>query len=154
MANVTVKQIVEAPLADVWASWDDYANIHKFHPGLNGSFLLEGSEDTGMGALRQCDLADGKNFLREEVIGYTPEKQMVIDIYEMSIPLKTARATLNYEALGDNRSQVTMSIDFVPKMGIIGKMMTPMMKKQFTKTLEDLLAGNAAYVEKQLVAAA
>lgn len=154
MANVTVKQIVQSPLSQLWESWDDYGNIHKFHPGLKGSFLLEGSDETGMGARRQCDLSDGKNFLREEVIGYSPQKQIIIDIYETSVPLKTAQATLNFEALDKNRSQVTMSIDFVPKMGVIGKMMAPMMKRQFAKTLMELLVENASYVERQEIVAA
>ena len=46
MAHVEVKKIVEAPLADLWVSWDDFANIHKFHPGLTDSYLLEGSGKT------------------------------------------------------------------------------------------------------------
>lgn len=154
MAEVSVTKIIEAPVSAVWASWDDYANIAKFHPGLSDSHLIEGSVKTGMGAKRRCNLLDGKNYLLEEVIAYTPEKQLVLDIYEMTFPLKSAKAMINFKALGDNRSEVTMSFVFVPKMGVIGKMMTPMMKKQFTKTVAGILDTNASFVQGDVMAAA
>lgn len=154
MAEVSVTKIIEAPVSAVWASWDDYANIAKFHPGLSDSHLLEESVKTGMGARRRCNLSDGKNYLLEEVIVYAPEKQLVLDIYEMTVPLKSAQATINFKALGDNRSEVTMSIVFIPKMGVIGTMMTPMMKKQFTKTIASILDTNASFVQGGVMAAA
>ncbi len=154
MAEVSVTKIINAPVSAVWESWDDYANIDKFHPGLSDSHLIAGSEKTGLGARRQCNLADGKNYLLEEVIGYTPQKQLVLDIYEMTFPLKSAKATINFKAVDDNRSEVTMSIVFTPKMGVIGKMMTPMMRKQFTKTIASILDTNASFVQGKAKVAA
>ena len=69
MAVVVVDQTVEAPVADVWASWDAFADIVKFNPLLKDSYLLKDSADTGLGALRQCDFSDGKNYIREKIIG-------------------------------------------------------------------------------------
>ncbi|MGO1120633.1 SRPBCC family protein [Rhodovibrionaceae bacterium A322] len=148
MSEVFVTRVVEAPLSDVWASWDDYGSIWKFNPGLKGSYLLEGSTETGIGALRQCDLADGKNYIREKIIGYEPEKTLVLDIYEGTVPIKRATASFEFSALGPNRTAVSMRMVFELKMGILGRLMAPILKGQFTRTLQALLDGNAAYVER------
>jgi uncharacterized membrane protein len=147
MSEVTVTQIVNAPVADVWAVWDDFGNIADFNPGVEKSYLLNGSSPGGLGAERQCDFIGGKIFVREKVVGYTPHKQMVIDIYDGNIPVKNAGATLNFKSLGANRTEVEMTMRFTPKMGLLGKMMVPMMKKQFRGALDGLLAGNANFVE-------
>lgn len=147
MAEVVVEQIVEAPLTEVWASWDAFADIAKFNPLLKGSYLLEKSAKTGLGAQRQCDFSDGKNYIREKIIGYVPQSHLVLDIYEGTMPVKDAVATLEFSQLGQNRSKVTMRMAFKPKMGLIGRLMLPVMKKQFAKMLGQLLAGNASYVE-------
>ena len=40
-----------------------------------------------------------------------------------------------------------MRFEFTPKMGLLGRMLLPVMKKQFAKGLNGLLDGNAADVE-------
>jgi hypothetical protein len=74
MARVVVEQIFKSPISDVWKSWDKFGDIDAFNPNLKRSFLLEGSHSTGLGATRQCDLADGKNYIREKIIAYSPPK--------------------------------------------------------------------------------
>jgi ribosome-associated toxin RatA of RatAB toxin-antitoxin module len=150
MAEVKVETIVDAPVKDVWESWDRFGDIDAFHPQLKASFLLENSATTGLGARRQCDLADGKNHIREEIIGYTPEEEMIIDIYEGTMPLRKAEATLRFEAVTHGKTRLSMKMEFEPKMGLIGKMMIPMMKMQFGKMLLSMLRANAGYVEKGL----
>lgn len=150
MVTIIVEQTVKAPIAAVWASWDDYANIANFHPGVKHSYLLGNKQTTGHGALRQCDFTDGKTFLKERIVGYESEKQMTVDIYETNAPIKDARARFDFAAVGQKQTRVTMTMTFTPKMGIIGKLLTPIMKKQFSKGLAGLLQGNAEYVENKL----
>ncbi|MEM7056052.1 MAG: SRPBCC family protein [Pseudomonadota bacterium] len=147
MAKVAVTTTVKAPLEQVWASWDDFGNIYRFNPNLKGSYLLPGSQPTGPGARRQCDLADGKNYIREKIIGYQDQKEMVIDIYEGTMPLKSAVAILSFRSTGSDQTVVTMEMDFKPKFGPIGALMVPMMKPKFRQMLQALLDANAAYVE-------
>jgi hypothetical protein len=67
--------------------------------------LLETSPaPSGKGALRHCDVADGKNWLRERVLSVAPNKQIVIDIYESSIPLKSAVGTVDFKSTAENES--------------------------------------------------
>lgn len=148
MANVTAKQTINASVSDVWATWNDFGDIYRFNPGLKASRLINDSANSGTGAMRQCDMVDGKNYIRERLIASVPEKSMTIDIYEGTIPVKRAVATLTFEARGASLTEVTMSMDFTPKMGLFGKLLIPMMKPQFRKSLVNLLAGNAAFVER------
>ena len=147
MATVTVTQEVNASVPAVWAAWDDFGNIFRFNPNLKGSHLINDSAPTGLGATRQCDLADGKNYIRERVIEYKPMQQIVIDIYEGTMPLKKAVATFNFNETTANKTKVSMTMDFEPKFGIIGKLMTPMLKSKFRQMLGNLLKANAEFVE-------
>ncbi|MXU66671.1 SRPBCC family protein [Oceanomicrobium pacificus] len=154
MATITVSRIVNAPVAEVWRSWDDFGTIDLFNPHLSRSFLLDEGAATGLGAKRQCDLKDGKNYIREEITAYVPERVMEIDIYDGTMPLRSAVARIEFEPLGPNRTEVQFTMRFTPKFGAIGRMMVPLMKRQFSKMLGDLLDGNAGYIEGELVDAA
>ncbi|MEM7643951.1 MAG: SRPBCC family protein [Pseudomonadota bacterium] len=147
MAHVTVDCIVNAPRLDVWSSWDDFGSIAAFNPNLSGSHLLD-TQTTGLGATRQCDLSDGKNHIRERIVDYVPGERMAVDIYDGTMPLKSAKAIITLTPEGQNRTLVRMRMEFVPKFGPLGALMVPMMKPQFRKMLQALLDGNAAHVER------
>ena len=71
----------------------------------------------------------------------------MIDIFETSMPLKSAVATIDFESASEKQSRVTFTMEFVPSMGLLGKLMAPMMKMKFKPMLQSLLDGNAAYAE-------
>ncbi len=156
MARVIVSKRINAPVDEVWASWDDFANIYKFNPNLAKSYLLgDESEPTRVGLRRQCDLNDDKNWLREEIIEYRPNERLIIDIYDSSMPIKSMLATIEFEKISDSRTRVRFTSEFEPKLGLLGKLMLPFMRRQFTSMLQALLDANAEYVERgQVVAAA
>lgn len=151
MAEVTVNRTINAPLPDVWASWDDFGGIAQFNPNLVSAHLLQSGQSTGKGATRQCNLADGKNYIRERIVDYAPQSRMQVDIYDGTMPLKKAVVTLSFQPAGTNKTRITMTIQFVPKFGIFGRLMVPMMKPQFRKMLNGLLKGNADFVERGVV---
>ena len=150
MANVTVTRKINASIQKVFSSWNnEYGDIYKFNPNLNHSYLLsESPTDTGEGALRQCNLADGKNWIREKVITVKENKQIVIDIYEGTMPLKKAIAVFDFKQINANQTEVAMTMNFTPKMGILGQLLVPMLKAKFRSMLQALLDANADYVEK------
>lgn len=147
MPKVTVKQTVNAPIDQVWASWDRFGDVADFNPNLAASRLIAGSAPSGRGAMRQCDLKDGKNHIRERIVDYDPGRRMVVDIYEGTMPLKRGIATVELKAAGPARTEVSMTIDFLPKFGLLGLAMVPMMRPQFRRMLTQLLASNASFVE-------
>ncbi len=152
MPTVKVQKIVNAPIEEVWASWDDFGNIYKFNPSVTASRLLS-DDSTGIGARRECDLEDGKNWVREKIVDYVPLKIMRIDIYDSSMPIKTMSATLTFRAIADTKTEVAFWAEFEPKFGFIGRLMAPLMKRQFRPMLASMLDGNADYVEKGVLVA-
>jgi ribosome-associated toxin RatA of RatAB toxin-antitoxin module len=76
---------------------------------------------------------------------------MDISIYEGSLPVKDAAAQVTLDSLGENQTRVSMEMNFTPKLGLIGKAMLPMMTRQFTGMINQLLSGNAAHVESRLL---
>lgn len=150
MADVTVSKTVKAPVEKVFSIWnDEFGDIYKFNPNLKDSYLLDDSpSNSGLGALRQCDLADGKNWIREKVISATQNKQIVIDIYEGTMPLKSAKATFDFVALPHGVTKVSMTMSFIPKGGFLGLLIVPLLSMKFRGMLSDLLDSNAAYAER------
>jgi len=150
MAKVTVYKRINADVEKVYASWnDDYSNIYKYNPNLKHSYLLKDSpQEFGLGALRQCDMKDGKNWIKEKVIKTEKNKKLVLDIYEGTLPFKTAIATINFEQVNPHQTDVTFTMDFKPKMGIFGLLLVPLMKKMFKLSLQSLLDGSAEFIER------
>lgn len=152
METINVKKVIDAPVEKVWESWDDFGNIYRFNPGINASRLL-GEDSTGIGAMRECDLKDGKNWVRERIVEYVPLKKMRISIYESSMPIKTMTATVTFRSISDAKTEVDFTAEFEPKMGFLGKLMAPLMKRQFRPLLASMLDGNAEYVERGVLVA-
>lgn len=145
MARVSVERTIDAPVEEVWKTWDDFGNISAFHPLLKSSHLL-GNQQTGKGATRQCDLKDG-NRIQERIIEYVPQQRLAVDIYDGTLPLSRAIVTFLLKPVG-RATHITMTIDFTPKFGPMGAVMIPLMKPQFRKMMLTLLDGNAVHVEK------
>ncbi|MFY0681383.1 MAG: SRPBCC family protein [Thalassovita sp.] len=149
MPKVSSQHVVDAPVEDVWESWADFGGIAKFHPGIKGSHSISGSPASGLGAERQCDLtANGKQYVRERVTKSVPMQEQVIDIYEGTVPLKSATARLRLAPIGSDKTKVMLEMEFKPGMGPIGWLMSPMMKMKFKSTVEALLKSNGEYVTK------
>lgn len=147
MKSVHVDEIVAASVDEVWASWDKFGEIARFHPGIKASRLLAGSSHSGIGARRQCDLShNGRQFVREEIVAYEPPHRMVIDIYEATVPIRSAQATLELSSVSVDRTRVSMTMAFTPSMGFLGRLMSPMMASQFKSMLGKVLKSNSDYV--------
>lgn len=153
MPNVTLIRLIDAPVSEVWTTWDDYAHIDKFNPNLSRSFLLGESQTTGLGAERQCTMSDGKNYIQERIVEYKENELLKIEIFNGTFPLKDNFATIEMREVGPRKTELSFSMDFVPKFGALGRMMVPLMKPQFKKMLGKMLDANKAYIERGEVVA-
>lgn len=154
MAVVSVTRTIEASVEKVWASWDDFANIYKFNPNLKHSRLLDGSVPTGIDARRHCTFSDGKNYIRERIVGYQPHQLLEFEIYEGTLPFKSAIAAVEFRAINPTRTEITMRITFKPKLAVLGQIMLPLMKPQFRKMIGKLLDANGRFVTRHELATA
>lgn len=149
MAQLKLKKIIDAPLSEVWTTWDAFGDIHTFHPDVENSHLLAGSQQTGNGAKRRCDFVGGKNHVLEEIVEYEPEKRLKVKIFDGNVPIKVAYVTFSFRSLGPNRTEIVTEADFEMKMGLFGKLLSPVMRKQLEKGLGNLLNGNAEHMSGQ-----
>lgn len=148
MHTITVKSFVRAPLDRVWASWDDFDNVHRFHPFVSDSRRLGDSHGPpGVGTKRECELADGRNWLRERITDYVPEKVLAVDVYEHSLPLRGLGMTLRFRALGDDRTEVTMTTEFAGRTELLGRLLVPFTRRRLRHAMRALLEANARHVE-------
>jgi hypothetical protein len=51
--------------------------------------------------------------------------------------------------LDDNITEAIFTMTFVPKMGLLGRVLIPLMKTQFRKDISKLFDGNKMYVEEK-----
>jgi ribosome-associated toxin RatA of RatAB toxin-antitoxin module len=120
--EIKLNRQVEAPASALWNYIGDYSNIHRFHPLLKGSDFIEGADSCEIGATRQCDMKDG-NYIKERITDWKEGSHYTVDIYETSMPLRSAKATIGVRSNGENTSEVYMEMSMEPKY----KIMQPMM---------------------------
>ena len=120
--NIRATKHIDAPIDALWAYLADYSNIHKFHPLLNNSFFVDGSDTCELGATRQCDFKDG-NYIKERVIEWKEGSHYTIDIYETSMPLKTATASLGLNEINEKQTEAYMHLNLNPKYWYMRPMM-------------------------------
>lgn len=154
MNTISIDRTINAPVDVVWESWDDFGNIFKFNPQVKSSNILSSSNAiTGMGARRECNFIDGKNWVREEITDYTELQRMTISVYDGSLPVKTMVTEIELREPAHDQTVVKVTVKFEPRMGWVGQILVPLMKRQFRSMLTSLLDGNAEFVETNTLSA-
>lgn len=125
--KIQVKRTINAPVEAIWAYLGDYSNIHRFHPMLKGSHFTEGTATCEVGATRQCDFNDG-NYIQERVLEWEEGSHYTVDIYDSSMPVKSAQATLGVRPLGEDQTEAYMHMEMTPKNSLMSPMMYLMYK--------------------------
>lgn len=149
MPDIIIETKANVPVAKLFDVWDkEYADIYKFHTGLSESYVLEDSpEERGLGALRHCAMSDGKNWIREKVIKREENTLLVFDVYEFTFPMKWMQVIIDFQSLEADQSHLRFTFQFEPKMGLLGKMMAPLMKMKFKPVLQGMIDNSAKYAE-------
>jgi len=141
--KINIKRKINAPAAALWAYLADYENIHRFHPLIKseGSHYIEGSDTCELGSLRQCNFTDGHH-IKEKLIEWKDGSHYTVDIYDSTMPMKAAKATLGVKDLGGNQSEAFMKMEVTPKYKIMQPMMYLMFRYRngpmILKGLEDI----------------
>ncbi|MBL4757682.1 MAG: SRPBCC family protein [Rhizobiales bacterium] len=154
MTNLSVIHKSIADPATCWTLLSDFGNIDVFNPGVAKSYLLNGTQNAGVGATRQCDLTDGKNFLRERITDWQEGKSYTVSIYEGSVPIKDTQVRLSIEPDGTG-SILKMDMSYRPKFGLLGAVMDVLMlKRMMAKSMRSVVAGldEKATIEMQRAA--
>ena len=149
MGMFTKQTRIDASRKEVWEVLADLGSIEKWNPGVTASHATS-SEPGGEGATRHCDIAGpgGKTaHLEERAFDWRPEEGFKIDVYESSLPLKRNIVTFSLEDSGAG-TIVRVTPEYQLKLGPIGALMDKLMvRRQFEKGMDGLLAGLKHYVE-------
>ena len=149
MASIRETLTSSAAPATVWPFLADFGAIDVFNPALKQSFSLEGGPDHGLGAMRQCDMADGKNYIRERVINWEAGKTYTVEIYEGTMPMTLIHATLSVDPHAKG-SLLAMQIDYTPKFGLLGKLMDVLvMRRMMRGQMQRVIGGLDATASKK-----
>ncbi len=135
--RVSVKKTINAPSEILWNYLADYSNIERFHPLLSSSQFIEGADSCEIGSTRQCNMKDG-NYVKERITDWVEGSHYTVDIYESSMPIKSAKGTLGVKAINKNSSEAFFTMEVTPKI----KAMHPMMFLLFKfKVAPNILKG-------------
>lgn len=148
MAQVKKNRTFAATPQQVWDVLADYPNIASWNTGVKNSHAT--SEATsGIGAQRHCDLAP-LGSLEETVQAWNEPSHLAISIDSAAkLPIKSGLADFALTPVA-NGTVLEFTYDYTPKFGPVGKLLTPLLNKQFEKGftgfLDDLETATAASV--------
>lgn len=149
MTMIRVTQKSTARPSDIWALLADFSNIDFFNPNLSRSYLLSDQEEIGVGTKRQCDLKDGKNYIREVILEWNPGQSYTIDIYQGTLPVNNAITKIGVLPASNGGSLAYMEFSYTPKFGFFGLILNQLMLKHVMKfTLQKVVNGLAEKAER------
>ncbi len=143
MHRVTITREMSHDVQEVWRLLDDFGAISKYNPGVESAEILS-PKPTGLDAQRICHFYDGSS-LKETIVRYEPGQGYSFDLSDFALPLKQATTHFDLKRIGDGRSLLTVTLEFIPKFGPLGwamgkLMMRPMLQRALrgvTKGLDD-----------------
>lgn len=139
METVEKSISIDAPQEVVWKAVADFQGIGEFHPYIKTVDLLT-ENNGGLGSKRTCHFNDGSD-IDEEIIEWVEGEKYTINGSNFSLPLKVLHGTVGVRTV-DGMSEAYMKIEYQPKFGLIGKLMSTMlMKRALSKRIEGVLAG-------------
>jgi carbon monoxide dehydrogenase subunit G len=146
MTKLILQRDFNKTAAEVWQALSQFDQIYRFHPRVSHSPRV-GSINSGVGASRVCHFHDG-NKITEKVVAWEEGRSLTVEIVEGSMPLSCARAHIEVEPLGPDRTRVLFHMAYDPKYGILGRAMDAlMMRSQFQKILGQVLEGLELHLE-------
>ena len=139
METVEKSISIDAPQEVVWKAIADFQGIGEFHPYIK-TVDLHTENNGGLGSKRTCHFNDGSD-IDEEIIEWVEGEKYTINGSNFSLPLKVLHGTVGVRTV-DGMSEAYMKIEYQPKFGLIGKLMSTMlMKRALSKRIEGVLAG-------------
>ena len=138
------KITVNVPASKIWNVLEDFSSVEKFAVSIKSSPIV-GEINSGLGAKRLCTFQNGSSLV-EEIIDFQDKAGYRMKLSDHKLPLKSMYAQMHVRQIDEKRSEISMSADFVVKMGPIGWLMGYFMIRPVMKsTFKTLMTGLAYY---------
>ncbi len=126
----------------VWTLVDDFANTYVYHPIVERSFSVNG-KNSGLGAIRQCDLYSGQNVQETVTAHDAAERRYSLEVTEGQMPVNHMGVEVEVVDAGNGKSTLAYRIDLQPKFGPLGwvmarTMMIPAFKKMLGRVIDGI----------------
>ena len=125
--KISTKRNIKATPEALWNYLGDYSNIYKFNPLIKDSHFNDGATSCEVGSTRQCDMATG-DYLKERIIEWKEGSHYTVEIYDTSMPVKKAIATLGLNKVDEQTTEAYMHMEIVAKYAVMGPIMYLMFK--------------------------
>jgi len=146
MSTITISHTYPQAPSTVFAALNDFAGVHRFHPLLDSSPLVDGTPPTGAGSERVCNLYDG-NVLHERLGEAVTDTSLTIEIVDSTMPMARGDGRFDLAPTAAGGTELTMTMDFELKMGLLGKALDKLVvARKFRGNLELLLAALGEYL--------
>jgi len=147
MSLITITHTYPQSPSEVFAALNDFAGVHRFHPLLESSPLVDGTPASGPGSERVCQLYDG-NTLHERIVEAELNKSLTVEIVDTSMPMAKGGGRFDLAPTAAGGTEVTMTMDFELKMGLLGKALDMLVVgRKFKGNLELLLAALGEHLD-------
>lgn len=140
---------VQASQQKVWETMANLGDIYQFNPNVSKSYY-NSDQKKGVGASRICELRPS-GIVEETATEWKEGESFTLKItpIEKAPPLKNFYAGLSLLSKGKDQTQVSISMTYDTKMGIVGQLLDSLMiKAQMQKAIEQLLSGLKLNVEQ------
>jgi len=133
------------PPERVWALLADLEAVQRYNPGVRRA-AVEGSQRTGVGARRSCDLVP-KGRVVERVTHWEDGRALGLEVAESDWPIHFMRWVTRVEPQGSG-ARITQSLEYQVKFGPLGWLLDRMvMKRKLTATLDAIFASLVRHAE-------
>ncbi|MCP5066353.1 MAG: SRPBCC family protein [bacterium] len=140
MSTLTTSRTLRHSPESVWSVLDDFGAIHRWSAAVESSPINAGTPDRGVGAERNCHFYDG-NHIQERVTQVVEGRRLALEVFDTSMPLKSADAVFELVRTSDGGTELTMTFTYVVKFGLLGKAMDGLMlRRTMAGSLTRLLA--------------
>jgi len=138
MKNLSISRVINASKSSTWKIISDVGGYAKYAPNIDHSKIVFGQ---GKGMIRECSNKDGH--WREICTAWKPDNYYDFEIKTQEksypYPFKVLTGHWAVKSKGNNETLIEMSFDYEFKNKLLGFMMNPMMRRQFTKVCQELL---------------
>ncbi len=148
---IDVSVAIAAPKEAAWAVLADYGNVHAYVRGIRDAYLTT-EQASGVGMTRYCALPRMmmmKQYIVEEISAWDEGKSFTYVVTDTTAPI--ADGSLEWSVDGDDRRCVIRARGTYRPKGLMGRLMLPMLRKQFASQMKAGLADIKRHLEAPAV---